>query len=227
MVAMQDTADSSSGFDRLGRVYAWMERCFAGPFMQRCRTAHLQALRGASPILMLGEGPGRFLQTTLKAHPDAQILCVDGSASMLDQARNVAAQLHATSRVTFEQHDLLHWTPSPESFAALTTHFFLDCFTESQLQELIPRLAGSLKTGGLWIVSDFHIPRGVMQFPARVLLGMLYAFFRRTTGIAANRLVDPEPYLRKSGLVPESSKPILGGILVSALWRKPASPAEI
>lgn len=211
----------ASGFDRLGRVYGWLERCFAGPLMQRCRTAHLDAIYDARHILTLGEGPGRFLQAALAANQTAQFLCVDGSSAMLDQSRTIAEQANALCRVSLEQQDILQWTPAQNSADVLTTHFFLDCFNEAQLETLVPRLASAVEKGGLWIVSDFRIPKGPLQIPAKLLLRALYAFFRRTTGIAADRLADPSPHLRESGFILESAKPIFGGILRSELWRKP------
>jgi len=220
------SASQASGFDRLGRLYGWMERCFAGPLMQRCRTAHLSALQQAQTILTLGEGPGRFLQAVLASNSHAQVLCVDGSASMLEQSRRIAGLAHALDRVSFQQTDLVQWSPSPNSVDVLTTHFFLDCFNEAQLETLIPRFTSAVKPGGLWIVSDFRIPRGLLHRPAKLLLRFLYTFFRTTTGIAAEGLVDPSPLLQKGGLILESSQPIFGGILRSDLWRKPKPETE-
>lgn len=139
---------------------------------------------------------------------------------MLSEARRVAERFEALERVRFEQRDLLAWSPEPESAEVVTTHFFLDCFTEAQLEELIPRIARTLTINGLWIVSDFRVPKNALRAPARILLWALYAFFRRTTGIAAQRLIDPTPFLQRSGLVLEKSKAVLGGVLRSELWRK-------
>jgi len=190
--------------------------------MQRSRTAHLEGVRNAEHILMVGEGPGRFLQVVLKANPTAQCVCIDGSAAMLREARKVVERMNATDRVSLEQHDLLQWTPEPASADVLSTHFFLDCFTNSQLEVLMPRLAHAVTPGGVWIVSDFKTPSGAFHFPAKVLLKALYAFFRRTTGIAADQLIDPTPHLLRCGLILEKQKRLLGGILQSDLWRKAA-----
>ncbi len=189
--------------------------------MQWCRTAHLEAVRNAEHVLLVGEGPGRFLTAVLKANPNARCTCVDGSGAMLEEARKAVAQVDAKDRVALGQHDLLQWTPAPASADVLATHFFLDCFTEAQLGELTPRLARSLKPGGAWIVSDFRVPQGAFHLPARLLLKVLYAFFRRATHIPADHLADPAPHLSRSGLMLESCKSLLGGVLQSELWRKP------
>jgi ubiquinone/menaquinone biosynthesis C-methylase UbiE len=201
-------------------MYVGMERCFAGPLMQRCRIAHLDAVRGAESILLVGEGPGRFLRAVLKTNSVAQCHYVDGSGSMLHEARRVVERMNAPARVVMEQRDLMQWTPEKESADVLTTHFFLDCFTDIQLEALIPRLAQTLKPAGAWIVSDFKVPSGAFRLPAKVLLKLLYAFFRRATGIAADRLIDPEPYLRREGFILEKQRRFLGGVLQSDLWRR-------
>src|SRR6185437_1080687 len=53
-------------FDRLARVYRWMEWLSFGPYLSRCRRAFLPQLRDARRALVLGDGDGRFTAALLR-----------------------------------------------------------------------------------------------------------------------------------------------------------------
>ena len=75
------------------------------------------------------------------------------------------------SRVSFQQMDVLVWTPPPGKFDLVVTNFFLDCFRAEQLQKLIPLLAGSATNDAIWLLADFHVPeRGWRRWRASVIL---------------------------------------------------------
>ena len=73
-------------FDHLAPFYRGMEFVLAGGKLQRCRLEWLEEVKDSRQVLIVGEGPGRFLMECAKTLPDAQILCVDASAAMLSRA---------------------------------------------------------------------------------------------------------------------------------------------
>src|SRR3954471_14199239 len=127
------------GFDLLAPHYRWMERVLAGSQLQKCRTRYVSAIADAKRILLLGEGPGRFLSEVVRSCPNAEITVLDSSAGMLAQARTVKNQ-----HVTFLHADVFDYEFQSDRFDAVVTHFFLDCFRPEQLEVLIPRTAQSL-----------------------------------------------------------------------------------
>ncbi len=95
-------------FDRIAPHYRWIEMLCAGPLLQRCRTAFLAEMPSPRHALIVGEGNGRFLVDFLRAHPEAQVTCVEASAAMLRlaQARLAASGLDSRS-VEFLHADIL------------------------------------------------------------------------------------------------------------------------
>jgi len=47
----------------------------------------------------------------------------------------------------------------------------------------------------------------------------MYLFFRNATGITANQLVDPSPYLEEHNFVPISRQSSRAAMLKSELWQ--------
>lgn len=216
-------------FDTLAPVYRWMELLLAGRKLHRCRCAFLKEVTSPLHVLMLGEGHGRFLVEVLRKFPETQVTCLDASAGMIAQARK-ALRRHglATDRVTFIQCDALEWWPPLQVYDLIVTHFFLDCFRPDQLQRLIPAIASSATQSARWLVADFQeAPSGWQRLRSRLILGLMYRFFRTVTRLPARNLTCPDPLLRQAGLHLQGEQVFEWGLLRSACWSLvPASGTE-
>ena len=207
-------------FDRLAPCYRSMERLLAGPHLHACRTAFLPEFARAQSILLLGEGHGRFLSELLRPGADQEILVVDSSAKMLAEARHAANATGAARRVRFLHADI-HELQFASQFDAVTTHFFLDCFTAPQLERLVPKIAGWVRPGGFWHHADFQVPaHPVLALRARLVLALAYRFFQVFTRLPAARLIPPQQLLQSCGLEPRARKVFNFGLLYSELWSR-------
>jgi len=204
-------------FDRIGRVYRWLEYASLGTALTRCRNHFLTQLTGCKQALILGDGDGRFSARLLAANPAIQVEAVDLSGRMLELLRRRSA--FAGSRLTTHLADARSFiaTHAPD---LIVTHFLLDCLTQAEVDCLIDRLAGQLVPGGLWVVSEFRIPNGPLHWAARAYIRTLYLAFRVLTGLRVNRLPDYATPLRNAGLVPIAIHHSLLGLLTTELWGK-------
>jgi ubiquinone/menaquinone biosynthesis C-methylase UbiE len=207
-------------FDHLAPFYRGMEFVLAGGKLQRCRLAWLDEVKDCRRVLIVGEGPGRFLTECAKALSAARIHCVDASAAMLKRAKLALQQTGLDSdRVSFEQATLPAWQPPREQFDLLVTHFFLDCFPHDQLKQVVSRLASAAQPGAKWLLADFcEPPRGLAHWRARIILALAYAFFNVTTGLPARRLTAPDKFLEQFALKLKGRRIYDGGLLHSDLW---------
>jgi ubiquinone/menaquinone biosynthesis C-methylase UbiE len=202
--------------DPIARWYRWLEYLgFAGE-LQRRRVAFLPHVADARRILVLGDGDGRFLVRLAGQNRMASIDAVDLSARMLALARS-----RAGDRVTYHQADALTM-PLPEvRYDLIVSHFFLDCFDEAGAESLVARVARAASCDARWLISEFRQPaRGLAAVWARVWLRGLYFFFRMTTGLKTNRLVDHRPLLERYGFRIIQEEPAWFGLLASELWRR-------
>jgi len=207
-------------FDPIARPYRWLEYITLGPLLQRTRVYFLPQMLDCKRAVVLGDGDGRFLAELLRCNPQVHVDAVDTSRAMLALLEERAG----CARVTTHRQSALSFEPGAE-IDLITTHFFLDCLTQQEVDALTLRLAARLVPGGLWTVSDFRIPAGVMRWPARLYVGMLYRAFGILTGLQVRHLPDHAAALTAAGLTRIGHRHRLFGMLTSELWRAKPSDA--
>jgi ubiquinone/menaquinone biosynthesis C-methylase UbiE len=209
--------------DPIARLYRWIEYAAFGRSLERCRFAFLDTVAARQRVLILGEGDGRYLAQILTLNPRAQIIVIEASARMTSQARHRIQ--HAADRVSFIQADALNTDLPVDTFDAVVTNFFLDCFSSEEAHRLITRVIASLKTGGVWIVSEFQKPEtGLARVHASVWLWTMYLFFRLTTGLRVRELPPYSALLKGEGLQLVSEQRRRFGLMVSQVWSRPPVP---
>jgi ubiquinone/menaquinone biosynthesis C-methylase UbiE len=206
-------------FDRLARVYRFLEFLAFGSMLEQTRFCFLGELSECRSILVLGEGDGRCLARLVELAPLAQVTCVDFSAAMLARA---ASRIKPADRprVSFHQVDVLTAALPSGSHDAVVTLFFLDCFTSQQAAGLIRRITDILQPGACWLWADFRLPaRGLARWRAQVWLKILYTFFRWQTGLPAHELPPAEELIANAGFVLDGQRDFEGGLLRSVVFR--------
>lgn len=204
-------------FDTLAPFYRAMEFLAAGRKLQQCRTAFLGKIPTPRHILLAGEGHGRFLPECVARFPEAQITVIDFSVRMLEiTRRGITAE-----NVEFIQADLLKWQGPPASYDLIVTNFFLDCFPTDELSVVISRLASFAAPDAHWLLADFQIPENrVAAFRSRIILTLLYTFFRLVTGLHARNLVSPDQYLETAGFTRHHKITKDWGLLKTEWWQR-------
>jgi SAM-dependent methyltransferase len=216
-------------FNRIARPYRWLEFLTLGSALTRCRNHFLPQLTTRREALLFGDGDGRFLARLLAANPALQADAVDISATMLQLLTRNARRAHPTASTRVRTHptNALTFTP-PRPYDLIVTHFFLDCLTQSELDQFTAHLTPHLIPNALWLVSDFRIPSGPMRFPAHALIRLLYFAFRILTGLRTTALPDHAAALTAAGITLTAQHRSLAGLLTTELWAykiQPYAPA--
>jgi SAM-dependent methyltransferase len=207
-------------FDRLARVYRWMEWLSFGPYLSRCRRAFLPQLRGARRALVLGDGDGRFTSALLRHNTQIFVDAVDASPAMLQALRHRAGP--DARRLRTEVRDLREWSTKPApSYDLIVTHFFLDCLTTHDVFALADRVSPAATPDARWVVSEFAVPNGAFgRWVARPVVTILYRAFGVLTGLQVRRLPDYSAALSAAGFSLEKERNWLLGLLVAQVWRR-------
>jgi SAM-dependent methyltransferase len=215
-------------FDPIARPYRWLEYLSFGPWLARCRSAQLLHLAGAQRALLLGDGDGRFLARLLPANTTLTADVVDSSQSMLrilDRRIRSSVPL-GRHRISLHHADALEWNPTG-SYDLIVSHFFLDCFSPDQLEQLLDRVLPHIRPGAQWVISEFAIPRNAFAaYLAGVLIGLLYRAFGLLTGLPVRALPDYAAALNRRGFVPTQDRRYLAGLLCSQVWSRPGQTVE-
>ncbi len=174
--------------------------------------------------LVYGDGDGRFLAELVRRAPAIQATTLDASSAMLCQA---GRKLPAGSNVRLIHANALACEPAqfPEApFDLVVSHFFLDCFTEPEIELLLSRVQEAVCDDAIWIVSDFAIPeRAPAKQIAMLIVRGLYVAFGLLTGLTTSRLPNHGRLMQKAGWRLEDRQELLFGLLVCERWGRGAS----
>ena len=179
----------------------------------------LDRMAGARNALLLGDGDGRFAARLLQVAPSVHITAVDSSSAMLHALQ---ARCGCPDRVTALCLDLAKepgMLGMARCYDLVTSHFFLDCLDQSQLERLVREIKPMLAPQARWIVSEFQIPRGPMRLPAYLLVRSLYVAFGLLAGLKAKRLPAYRQVLEANGFTSTARQYLLCGVLVAEEWR--------
>ena len=202
-------------FDRVAPVYGLLECLGAWGKMQRCRVVLLGDVPQPRKVLLVGEGPGRFLADCVRRFPAAEFTVVDASAEMLKRAK----QQVSDGNIAWVHAELPGWEGPLEKFDLIVTNFFLDCFTPDKLPLVIAGLGKMAAPTADWLVADFEIPAsGWRRCWAKFVVGCLYRFFRIATGLKTAALVPPDEALSRAGFVLRKRVTFEHGLLKSEWW---------
>ena len=112
-------------------------------------------------------------------------------------------------------------SPRLSSPDLITTHFFLDCLTQPQLDTLALQLAAHTAPGTLWLLSDFAIPPSPFLRPlAALYIRALYLAFRILTGLRVTHLPNPQTALAAAGFDRIARHDLLCGLLYTEIWQR-------
>jgi cyclopropane fatty-acyl-phospholipid synthase-like methyltransferase len=214
--------NTSRGYDQLSHIYRLVEFIAYGRALERARFQHFSRLRDCKHLLLLGDGDGRGLALACRLAPHARIDSLDFSAGMLDHAaRRLRPEDRA--RVTLRQADALTADFPANTYDAVTTLFFLDCFSSEQVRAFIERLRPALKPDALWLYADFALPpRGFFRARAQVWLALMLFFFRWQTGLTVRALPQAEDLLHAAGFRRLAETSWQGGFILSAVFQQVA-----
>ena len=179
----------STGFDRLAPVYTLLTKIIFGGMIQKAQLHFLTHISSDDRVLILGGGSGDLLKLILEKHPRLIIDYIDISPKMLELARQKVQNAANVNFIEGTEQNI-----PGTSYSIAITNFYLDLFTDPTLAEVITTIKKSLQHPAKWLVTDF-VNEKIWQ---RIMLWIMYRFFRSTTGIEASQLPDWESAIKKT-----------------------------
>lgn len=196
------------GFDGVAWCYDPLARLVFGREMVDSQTHYLGSIPPGSSVLILGGGTGWIVDELLERSPDCSVWYIEASRKMLQKARRRGK----SGRVHFIHGS---WQDLPaRQFDVVVTNYFLDLFTSKTLGKMIPVIAGSLHSDGLWLATDFT---GDSKWH-RIMLRAMYWFFGLACEIEAKSLPAWEEAMTNAGFRQVANRRSFGGFMKSVLF---------
>lgn len=203
--------------DRIARWYRWLEYLAFGRALERRRREYLNEAANARSVLILGDGDGRFTAEFLDRNREAVVDSVDLSPRMLELA---ARRVGGAMRLRCWAGDA-RTIELPQKYDLIVSHFFLDCFTDCDIEVLVERVSDAACPRAQWLVSEFCVPRaGIRRLGASLLIRTMYGFFRIATGLRTKRLPDYAKVFALHGFRRARHAAAAGGLLISEVWER-------
>ncbi|QMW05122.1 class I SAM-dependent methyltransferase [Spirosoma foliorum] len=214
---MEAKTYTGGNFNWVAPAYDALAFIVFGRRLQRAQTVFLDRIPPNAIVLIVGGGTGWLLEQILLNCQPKHVVYLETSSRMLARASQRLVRKALVGSVEFRVGDESSVKPD-ERFDVILTPFVLDLFSEQTLHAVfLPRLRAGLKTGGIWLVTDFVQPKIWLQ---KGLLWTMIQFFRLTAGIQTTHLADWQKQLAKSGLTCEERQTQVGGMVSVEVWRK-------
>lgn len=201
----------ATGFDRLAPVYTGLTKLVFGNSLDEAQEYFLKILKPADRVLILGGGSGKFLKSLLKLHPHICIDYIDISPRMIALAKQKTGSSANVNFIVGTEQNI----PNTH-YSVVITNFYLDLFSDKTLKSIIERIKSHLQPEALWLATDFVSEK----WWRKIMLWVMYRFFRITTGIEARQLPDWPSVLHQAGLVETDSQKFYRGFIKAAVYTK-------
>jgi SAM-dependent methyltransferase len=223
----------STNYNAVAWFYDALSRLVFGSSIKKAQIDLLPLIPANSKILIVGGGTGWILEEIAKLHPSGlEITYIDSSSKMIEHSKQrdyAANQVHFIE--TSIEDYLLHPSPTlPKGKGVsplrgdgrgvvdvIITPFIADCFSQSAWQQVFTKINASLKPTGIWLYTDFQLNDKSLLWQ-KLLLKLLYLFFRITCRIPAKQLPDVDGCFSSYKQV--SKRMYFASFIVSQAFRK-------
>lgn len=200
-------------YDNVALFYDRLSRIVYGKALINSQLYLLPHVPANSSVLIVGGGSGWILEELTRLRPSGlSITYVEISANMmaLSKKRNIG------NNTVIYLNSAVQDTVLSTKFDVIITAFLFDNFKADTLVKVFGHLHQNLKTGGLWLNTDFQLTGKWWQ---DVLLKSMLLFFRILCNIEATTLPDIDGQFDQTGYQIIASKNFFGDFISSKVYR--------
>ena len=180
----------AANYDKIAGVYDSLSRMVFGKSIVRAQVCLLPFILPGGRILIVGGGTGWILEEIAQRYPqDLTIDYIESSAKMIALSRRRNCRKNV---VNFIQQPIEDANLS-QPYDVIITPFLFDNFQKDKVSLVFEKLDCKLKPNGRWLFADF-ISVADSPFWQKLLLKIMYFFFRVTSKIPTTELVPMDDY---------------------------------
>ncbi|OEK06857.1 class I SAM-dependent methyltransferase [Roseivirga misakiensis] len=199
-----------NNFDHVAPFYDALASFIFGNELEKAQRLLLNDIPPGSRVLIVGGGSGKILEW-LPKDLGLTVAYVELSAKMIELARKRSFK---GKRITYLQEDVRKVSGD---YDVVIANFFLDCFDQHALPEIIKKLNELLVKDGKLLVTDFSMPTNLRQ---SLLLKSMHIFFRIASRLESKKLRDIKHHVLAADFVIRKEKYSSNQLIFSALFEK-------
>jgi ubiquinone/menaquinone biosynthesis C-methylase UbiE len=204
----------AANYNNSAWFYDRLSRMIYGKAIIQSQVYLLQSIPAQGKILIVGGGTGWILGEIAKIQPtDLQITYIEVAEKMIKLSKKRNAGKNRLSFIN-DAVEIVSLTPD---YDVVITPFLFDNFTEENLQKIFSHIHQSLKPGGIWLNTDFHLTGKWWQ---NILLRSMILFFRIICRIEATKLPEIESCFKTFGYETIAQKSFFGDFILSTVYQK-------
>jgi ubiquinone/menaquinone biosynthesis C-methylase UbiE len=166
-----------------------------GRNIEQAQVCMLGYVPKGSSILIVGGGTGWILDKLSERCPQGlRIDYVEVSAQMTALSRKRDCRENIVNFIDMPIEEFI----SDTSYDVIITPFIFDNFVEEKIKIAFAKLDESLNVNGKWLFADFLYDKAKSPLWQKFLLKVMYFFFRISTGIETQELVNMDKYFSVS-----------------------------
>jgi len=206
-----------NNYDNIASYYDFLSQLVFGSSLIKAQSLFLNYVKPKSSILIVGGGTGRILEYLAREHASGLVITyVEISAKMIAAARK---RDWKQNQVYFV-HQAVEDFSSPLQYDVILTAFLFDNFTEPKIRLTFSQLDSMLNSGGLWLFADFTYDKNKGKWWQKILLSLMYKFFRLTCHIEATDLINMEDIFDRNGYLKVFENTYYAGFIKSIVYNK-------
>ena len=195
----------NNNFNFVAPFYDILAHLVFGNNLIKSQIHFLSKIKRTDEVLILGGGTGELLESIPQCK---SVSFLDLSEKMIVRAKNRMSK----NPIDFICADFLtHDFHS--KYDVIICPFFLDCFNESNLKEVISKIKNLLKDNGRLIVTDFQKTND-----NRFFLNLMHYFFRVSTSLEAETLKNIHREVELRGFIRLELKYFYRNMIFSRLY---------
>jgi ubiquinone/menaquinone biosynthesis C-methylase UbiE len=200
-------------YDNSAAFYDNLSRLVFGKALVTAQVHLLLRIPANSNVLIIGGGTGWILEEITKMHSSGlNISYVEISEKMMDISRKKNV---GSNQVTFINKPIQQVMLNQQD--VIITPFLFDNFTEVNLHPLFTHIHAMLKTGGLWLNTDFQLTGKWWQY---ILLKSMLLFFKVLCGVESWRLPDIGRQFKEYGYEIIEEKTFFNDFILTKMYNK-------
>lgn len=208
-----------NNYDNIAPYYDRLSRLVFGKAQVNAQLSLLEQVLPNSSILIAGGGTGWILEAlAVKYSGGLHITYVESSGVMLALSRKRNYGQNEVSFVHLAIEDFV----APHTYDTIITPFLFDNFSVENAAKIFVLLDHVLRPGGQWLFTDFAYNRKNNRLWQRLLLRVMYLFFRVISQVEAASLPDMEVLFSLHGYTPVARSVWYRGFILAVAYHKPA-----